>query len=208
MKERLKALWNEVMSSLNLTEELSTPLFEELIEAYSHTSRAYHNLDHIDYMLGRALTYRSHIEDFESFVLAIFFHDVVYHVMKKNNEAQSAKLATQRLTELQVAPAIISKVESHIMATKIHDSADSMDTALLLDIDLGVLGEDRERYAEYSRQIRTEYSYYPDILYNKGRKGVLNYFISMEKIFKSPAIEEGYEVRAKANLIWEKESLS
>ncbi|MDX2245424.1 MAG: hypothetical protein SF052_01505 [Bacteroidia bacterium] len=74
------------------------------------------------------------------------------------------------------------------------------DTNLFTDADLSILGQKREIYHAYSTNVRKEYAIYPDILYNPGRKKVLQHFLAMEQIFKTPHFQEKYEAQARANL--------
>jgi predicted metal-dependent HD superfamily phosphohydrolase len=86
-----------------------------------------------------------------------------------------------------------------ILATKEHQRSDD-ETNLFTDADLSVLGADRETYLLYVQQIRAEYSIYPDILYNPGRKKVLEHFLNMENIFKTNEFRTKYESAARKNL--------
>src|SRR5690606_16218856 len=81
------------------------------------------------------------------------------------------------------------------------------DTSLLMDLDLAVLGDEPERYEEYARRIRLEYSMYPDIVYNKGRRKVLEHFLSMGRIYQTKPFFESREVQARRNLREELNSL-
>ncbi len=62
-----------------------------------------------------------------------------------------------------------------------------------MDADLSILGQDLEIYLGYTREIRKEYSIYPDVLYKPGRKKVLRYFLDLESIFKTDYSKEKYE---------------
>ena len=90
-----------------------------------------------------------------------------------------------------------------ILATKAHTTSNNPDTNLFTDADLSVPGLDQLAYEIYCGQIRKEYSIYPDIVYNPGRKKVLSHFLQMENIFKTTAFAEKYETQARANLTWE-----
>ncbi|MGJ4745117.1 hypothetical protein ACQV5M_02045 [Leptospira sp. SA-E8] len=57
--------------------------------------------------------------------------------------------------------------------------------------------------SRYSKQIREEYDIYPDELYKPGRKKVLEYFLSMDSIFKTKEYREKKEKQARENLSWE-----
>jgi predicted metal-dependent HD superfamily phosphohydrolase len=55
-------------------------------------------------------------------------------------------------------------------------------------------------YTQYYQAVRKEYAIYPDLIYNPGRKKVLQHFLSMENIFKTTFFIEKFETTAKLNL--------
>ena len=59
----------------------------------------------------------------------------------------------------------------------------------------------------YLKNVRKEYSLYPNLVYNPGRKKVLQHFVEMEKIFKTEYFFEKFEAQAKENLKQELEQL-
>lgn len=188
-------------------EGLRVTLWKELVSHYTEPHRAYHTLEHLAYMFRKADAHGDAIEDWPAFTFAIFYHDVIYDPKRKDNEAQSADFAQERLKSLGIAEATLARVHQYILATKGHETYPDADTNLLLDIDLGVLGESREHYAEYTRQIRHEYQMYPMVLYRQGRKKVLQHFIAMDRIYKTTAFYASHETQARNNLRWELEML-
>ncbi len=62
-------------------------------------------------------------------------------------------------------------------------------------------------YNDYARQVRQEYSLYPDMIYKPGRRKVLRHFLAMPKIFKTDIFFELYEESARRNLQREMEFL-
>lgn len=87
-----------------------------------------------------------------------------------------------------------------ILATKNHELSADNDTNYLLDADLAILGQTLDDYQKYTEQIREEYSIYPDFMYNSGRKKVLNYFLDMDEIYKTPYFKKNYEQKARVNI--------
>ena len=75
--------------------------------------------------------------------------------------------------------------KEQILATKSHVKSTDSDTNFFTDADLSVLGQSWEVYSIYYKNVRKEYSIYPDLLYNPGRKKVLQHFLSMARIFKT-----------------------
>jgi predicted metal-dependent HD superfamily phosphohydrolase len=171
-----------------------------LQKAYTHRSRYYHNLAHIEHVYQQLLPLQADIQDWDSLAFAVFYHDAVYNVIKKNNEAQSAVLAEKHLIQIDFPADKIALVKAHIIATQYHTFSTHPDTNFLTDADLSILGSPWDTYLEYTKQIRAEYGIYPDLLYNPGRKKVLKHFLEMPSIYKTPPFQALYEAQAKANL--------
>ena len=86
------------------------------------------------------------------------------------------------------------------MATKKHAVSDNSDTNYFTDADLSVLGQPWEIYSTYYKQVRKEYSLFPELIYVPGRKKVLQQFLQMERIFKTDFFYTKFELQAKENL--------
>ncbi|HAA12306.1 MAG TPA: hypothetical protein DCE41_11630 [Cytophagales bacterium] len=188
-----------------LTQEnpLHKEYWEELVAHYQEKHRHYHTLAHLEYMLQLGEQHRASFENWEAFVAAVFYHDIIYNPKRKDNEAKSAALAMARLQKMGFSVGNTQRIDAHIRATQGHETHEDPDTNLLLDIDLGILGEGRERYVEYTQQVRQEYRIYPAPLYRQGRRKVLKHFLGMLRIYKTEAFLESHENQARANLAWE-----
>ena len=182
-------------------------LWAEIEKQYSHRSRRYHTLRHLEKMTAELEGVKEQIEDFEAIVFAIVYHDVVYKATKKDNEEKSAELARKRLTSLSYSSQAVERVAGHILATKSHHKSADNDTNLFTDADLSVLGAPWEAYQEYYQQIRKEYAIYPHLLYKPGRRKVLQHFLDLPAIFKTEAFHTRYEGQARENLFRELEML-
>ena len=104
------------------------------------------------------------------------------------------------MIQLSVSKLVIESCKNQILATKSHLSNENFDTNYFLDADLSVLGQGWNSYSDYFKNVRKEYSIYPDILYNSGRKKVLKHFLAMEKIFKTDYFFRKFELNARQNL--------
>lgn len=178
----------------------------EVETAYAGSHRHYHNLTHLDALCMELESHRQSFVSWDAVIFAIAYHDLVYNTLKSNNEEKSAATAVARLTKIAPPESLISACERFILATKRHEASDG-ETNLFTDADLSILGTDIDTYKEYAKKIRREYSIYPDIVYNPGRKKVLKHFLRMEKIFKTDAFFEKYELSARRNLQSELDSL-
>jgi len=194
----------EVTSKYSANESLSLKLFDELIIRYTETGRYYHSLIHIETMLGDIRAYYNGQIPDELF-FAAWFHDAVYNALLNNNEAKSAVLAVRRLRQLQVPGGIITKVENLILKTANHFDAEADDeiTAVFLDVDLKIMGTDETTYKKYTEAVRKEYSMYPDMLFNRGRKKFIEKALVAKRIFKSDKFYTTYEQQARKNLLTE-----
>ena len=71
---------------------------------------------------------------------------------------------------------------------------------VLVDIDLGILGSDIERFEEYELQVREEYSWVPELLYRHGRRKILEEFANREWVYCTDHFRAAYEERARENM--------
>lgn len=187
---------------LNFTNDsdLIKKFWVEIEKNYSAKSRHYHNLQHLENMFVEIENVKDKLENFNIVSFSIFYHDVIYDATSKSNEEKSAEISKERLEYLGLNNEEIQKVYEQILATKSHKKSDDEDINFLLDADLSILGKNDEVYLEYTKQIRKEYSIYPDFLYKPGRKKVLEHFLQLESIFKTEYFKTKYEVQARRNI--------
>ena len=182
-------------------------MWVEIERKYNKKDRHYHNLLHLDAMLSELEAYKTSFETWDVIVFAIAYHDMVYNVLKKNNEERSAEVAVKSLSATSFPKSSIGFCRQLILATKRHEPHDK-ETDLFTDADLSVLGSNPATYLEYSKHIRREYWIYPDVMYNPGRKKVLVHFLEMDRIFKTEPFYQKYESSARKNLHAELDNLS
>lgn len=183
-------------------------LRDELLTAYGHPSRGYHDLLHLAEVLDRLLELGDAGLGFPTLpvTLAAWFHDAVYDPRGKDNESRSGELAVDLLGPIGVPGSTIERVVRLVRATAHLASADSpgdRDTAALLDADLAILGAGEERYRRYAADIRKEYAFVPDAEYRSGRAAVLSKFLARPRIFHHQMMFEEGETRARANVVAE-----
>lgn len=199
----LAAQFTRLAGRYSADETLVSALWAEIERAYSGAKRHYHNLAHLAAMLAELTPKQATVNDWDTLLFALFYHDVVYKVPGTDNEAQSAELAAVQLRCLGVPPAQIARCRAQILATQHHEPSDDPDTDLLTDADLAILGQPWPTYETYTRQVRAEYRLYPDLLYQPGRRKVLRHFLAKPRIYKTPAFSTRYEAAARANLLQE-----
>jgi predicted metal-dependent HD superfamily phosphohydrolase len=203
----LRTIWNELTSGYTDNAELVDELWAEIEKEYTTNKRHYHNLTHLEYMTDRAIKHNKDLIDPDTVLFSIFYHDIVYNTKRQDNEQKSADTACDRLTKLGVPADKIAKCQNQIIATKDHKDNGNNDTKYLVDFDLAILGDTPENYQAYRKKIRNEYSIYPDLLYKKGRKKVIQHFLDMDRIFKTNEFHDSYEQLARENLRTELQEL-
>jgi predicted metal-dependent HD superfamily phosphohydrolase len=180
-----------------------------LCSKYSEKHRAYHNLSHLEALFSQAETYRRKFADFDGVKFAIWFHDVLYNPKRFDNESESAKIAGEFLTALNLPTEKVEKVKAMISATAKHAATGlDFDGKLFLDLDLTILGQRAEIYRRYSKAIRREYSFVPWFLYKRSRRKILENFLRRETIYFTDEIRRDFEVTARVNLANEINELS
>lgn len=190
---------------LETLKQLSIPVLQiekywlEIEKSYSAKGRYYHNLSHLQQLLKELKPIQSQFKQWDVILFAILYHDFVYNVIKNNNEEESARYATKKLKEFNYPHDLTLLCSNLILATKKHEPGDS-EQNLFTDADLSMLGASPADYKIYKENIRKEYSVYPDLLYNPGRKKVLMHFLSMHRIYKSDYFFQRYESTARINL--------
>lgn len=207
MKENLRQKFTNIFSKYSDNRILENDYWKEIEKKYSKKSRHYHNLSHLENMIYELENIKTEINDWDSLLFSVFYHDIVYKSTAKNNEEKSAELAKLKLQMINLNPNQINKIYNQILATKSHENSKDLDTNILIDADLSILGKSWEKYTEYIKQIRKEYSIYPNLLYNSGRKKVLEHFLNFEEIYKTGFFKERYEKQARENISREIESL-
>jgi len=173
--------------------------FQSLLARYGEPQRHYHNLEHIDACLAWLDWFAGSANHRGEVALALWFHDAVYEPGSGDNERASAELARRELSALGVTAASIDRITGAIMATASHE-APVGDAALVVDIDLAILGVAPRAFERFEQQIRREHAHVSDAAYRRGRSAVLQGFLSRERIFTTPAVAALLESPARTNL--------
>ena len=172
-----------------------------VLDGLAEPHRAYHTEQHIRECLQLFDAYRDHADAAHEVEFSIWMHDAIYDPTARDNEARSAEWAARLLSAADADDALIDRVTGLIIATK-HDAAPEAgtDSALLVDIDLAILGASPQRYREYCAQVRFEYAHVPDDAWQTGRAAVLRQFLSRAVLYQTPALHDQLDIRARHNL--------
>lgn len=196
----LKETYIQLLKNYTDDNILIDELWTEIEAHHTNAKRHYHTLKHLQHLLNQLIEVKEEIKNWNTILFTLFYHDLVYSAVKSDNEEQSAVLAEKRMKQISVETEIIENCKKQILATKSHLKDPDMDTNFFTDADLSILGQDWETYSRYYQNVRKEYTVYPILIYNPGRKKVLKHFLRMERIFKTDYFNSKFEEQAKINL--------
>ncbi|MEM6380531.1 MAG: hypothetical protein AAF705_20265, partial [Bacteroidota bacterium] len=163
-----------------------------------------HNLQHLQNLFTEMDRMDTVLEDAHVFQFSIWFHDLIYQPIRKDNELKSAELARQYLGEIGLKSDRVERCYQQILLTQKHrfehPNQVRPDEQYLLDFDLEILSRPWEQYLIYCRQIREEYWMFPTLMYKRGRKMALTQFLQRPFIYHTDTFRENRETIAKTNL--------
>ncbi len=174
-------------------------LFDDLARAWSEPHRAYHGLSHLASCLALLDAARASAVRADEIEAALWFHDAVYDPRAGDNEARSAGWAVTALTENDVRPDALSRIEVLVLMTRHDREPEDADQRLISDIDLAILGAAPEEFDRYDRAIRAEYAWVPANRYRRERGAVLRGLLGREQLYWTVPFL-GRETSARANL--------
>lgn len=196
----LQEIFSVLTRKTSNDQNLCHAMWKELTFNYGLPSRHYHNLTHLENLIEELEPCKKLIEDYDVVLYSVFYHDIVYDVLNKDNEERSAAMAAEALSLLDMEEYRVARCTQQILATKNHAFHSDKDTNLFTDADLAILGKDEKTYKRYSEQIRQEYAVYEDEIYYPGRAKVLQHFLAMPRIYKTGFFYQKYEDQARKNI--------
>ena len=205
------ALWNRfwcVLQPTPTTEENGLRWREELIARYSEPHRAYHTMQHLQECLDLLVDNLSWIPQPEFIFFALWYHDAIYDVHShqnintniNTNENNSAELAATHLSKSGIDANKIQKITDLICITAHDKTPMTIEEKIIVDIDLAILGADEKRFLEYEQQIRKEYGFVPEAIFQTKRRAILQSFLERPRIYHTPQFFERLESSARYNL--------
>ncbi len=202
----LQNKWRRLLESFDIDEKIINQTYREIVAVYSHQNRYYHNLKHIQEMLqivdNLSSKYKLEQSSLQILEFATWFHDIVYDTQAHDNEEKSANYARDLLSLLNVPNSTIDNTCRLILTTKHHTASSDNDinSQILLDADLAILGSDAQRYREYMLAIRQEYAWVQEDEYNTLRSRVLQSFLQRASIFSTLELHHQLELTARNNI--------
>ena len=195
----LEQRWHRTWADLGLPQP-APALLDQLLARYREPHRAYHTIQHLEECFALLDELRGSANEPAAIEFALWYHDAVYWPRRSDNESASAALARTDLEAVGAPDALIEAVTAMILATAHQTTPPPGDTEILIDIDLAILGAEPARFAEYERQIRTEYAWVPGFVFRNQRAAVLAGFLARPRIYRTPVLQARLEERARRNL--------
>jgi predicted metal-dependent HD superfamily phosphohydrolase len=190
--------WHSRMGAAGCPQQI----FRHIETLYASPGRFYHTLnDHVAWCVEKLWEVSSPETNphHNSLEFALLLHDAIMDFSADDNEVRSAEEAIRLCSMMHLTENFSREAHTLILTTKNHQS-DTPEKALLLDLDLAILGAESSRYAWYESAIAKEYTFVPRELFVRGRKNILKSFLEQNSIFATRLFREHYETRARENL--------
>lgn len=192
--------WLRLWKGFEASDDQARIEWRELVARYADPWRSYHTLAHVLDCQHELDGCRELSSDADAVEAALWFHDAVYDPRSLGNEEASARLARQVLGHAGVAPERLDRVERLILATGHTGVPEDGDAALVVDIDLAILGAAPERFEQYEQGIRREYAWVPEVVFRKKRAELLEAFLRRSPLFSTQTFRIRLEAQARRNL--------
>jgi predicted metal-dependent HD superfamily phosphohydrolase len=195
----LRSSWSRVWHGVGAAGD-GESIYRSLLDRYGEPHRKYHTRQHLTECLvafDAVSALPPHPAEVEA---ALWFHDAIYEVRRSDNEERSAQWARSALLSAGARVESAELIHSLVMVTKHTATPVTLDEQVLIDVDLGILGASKERFAEYERQIREEYGHVPMWLFRRKRRAILQSFLDRPRIFSTPHFHAALERPARENL--------
>ncbi len=212
MQRVAKVMWNnwsKLMQKYETPLEESRTVFFDIAVRYAKRGRYYHTAKHLCQLFLLLERVGEKLTRPEAVMWAVFYHDIIYNPLRKDNEERSAKYARKIMRQLNIPEETIALTEQLILATQHHIAPpDALpDFQYFLDADLAILGAKPEKYERYTKAIRREYRLIPDFMYRPGRRRVLEQLLAKPTLYYTPPFFKRFEARARENMLRELNSL-
>ncbi len=175
-------------------------LLTQLTGRYSEAHRHYHALEHLDACLRHLADMAALAQQPAEVALALWFHDAIYDIGAADNELRSAHWARAALLDQGGTTDAAQRLHALVMVTRHDQPPQTPDQALLLDVDLAILGAPAAVFDAYEQQIVREYQAVPAVAFRSNRKRILQGFLDRPQIYHTAMFHDTREALARANL--------
>jgi predicted metal-dependent HD superfamily phosphohydrolase len=198
---RGRARFDALVRRLGGDEKAAGETFDTLSRAWGERTRRYHGHEHLAECLHQLDLAAHTLTSTDVVELALWFHDAVYVPAAADNEESSARLLIQESRRLRIDAATAERSAALVRATA-HPTAEALapEAALMLDVDLSILGSDPVRFLEYEYAIGEEFQDTPRLKFEIGRGRFLTSLLARPSIFHTDFFRERYEAVAREQL--------
>ncbi len=198
--DALSFSWSAAWAAMGFPAPLG--LQADVMAAWAEPHRHYHDQRHLRECMALWTRWRQLCRRPGEVAVALWFHDVVYDPRDQSNELKSAAWASRSLLNAGADSNAAQRVHDLVMATKhdLSETAHDADAALLLDIDLAILGSPVDRFEQYQRDVRREYAWVQGRHYQAARARVLQGFLDRAQLYHSAPAIALLEAQARSNL--------
>ncbi len=176
-----------------------------VLAGWEDPARRYHDVEHLGDCLRELDRATLGARDAAVAELALWYHDVVYLPGASDSEERSARRLETESRALGVAEPDVADAAAIVRATA-HASSDAGAaphaalTALVLDIDLSILGREPLRFMDYEYSVEEEHPSVPRRRFIIGRGRFLAALLARPRLFRTEPFHERYEARARSNV--------
>ncbi len=197
--------WFEIMRRLKVDDGRAAPVFNLIVAMYSEPHRTYHTLQHIAHGCEEFAAVQHMLTDGENTLFSWLLHDVFYDPKQyKDNEQRSAHIALGLSQALGLSEEFGVVAVRKVLATAQHTVdgyiPQDMDTALLLDVDMSILGQSSAVFAAYDKAIAAEYAFRGPQQFRVGRQSFVKKVLQRDRLYHTDFFFDRYEVPARKNL--------
>ncbi len=183
---KLHKIFEQQLTAINsgIEPERVNRLWQDIINRYNEPIRAYHTLEHLHQLFAQFEQIKDRLQQPSIIALALFYHDIIYEPTRTDNEVKSAEYASEALSKYLTVEQT-ERIYNLIMMTADHQITDKsdLDARYLLDMDLSILGANRQEYEQYAQSVRQEYSHVTVADYRLGRTKVLKKLLAHDKLY-------------------------
>ena len=178
-------------------------IYNCIIFYYTESHRKYHNLNHLIDCIKKLNKLSNFVVDYETVLIAFFYHDIIYIPSFKDNEIASANKAKLDLRRLKLPEHFIQEVYRLISTKNIKHYADwrfKANFSIFHDIDYSILASDNRNFASYEKKLCKEYLNICTL--EQFRLGRLKFLSKLQQnpIFLSTIGSKLYEQKATHNI--------
>lgn len=199
LQGRDRERWHGLWKRLGGTGNPDLP-FAQIVDAYAAPGRAYHTLTHVRDSLDLFDQYGHMALQPDVVEAALWIHDVFYLPGAADNEERSASWGEYLLVRGGISTELAASVRRLVLETRHTGHARDMDSALVEDVDLAILGRGAPQYEAYEALIRWEHRDMGEKTFRDCRLKILGALLGRKSIYFTLEFREMFEQNARTNL--------